>query len=195
MNTEKFDAAYFARYYFARDTRIAEPSHFARLAGFATAYLDYLGCRVDSVLDAGCGAGLLHDGLRRAWPRVRIDAFDASAYACARYGWEHASLTSYEPRRCYDLVICHDVVQYLPRREAALALERLASWTRTALLFGVLTREDWSENCDQTRTDGAVHLRSAAWYRRHLRRDFRNAGGGLYLRRDAEVVLYALEGC
>lgn len=193
MKDEKFDAGYFDRFYFARATRIAEPAYFDRLAGFVTAYLDLLGCRVKTVLDAGCGAGLLHPGLRRAWPKVRIDAFDASAYASERYGWQQASIESYEPNGVYDLVICHDVMQYLDDRTARAALPRLCAWTRTALLFSVLTVEDWEDNCDQQRTDRDAHMRPASWYRQRLTRDFRNAGGGLYIRRDADVVLYALE--
>ena len=34
---------------------------------------------------------------------------------------------------------------------------------------------------------------SAAWYRRGLARHFRTLGGGLFLHREADAVLYALE--
>lgn len=193
MKSEKFDAGYYARFYRARATRVADPAYFDRLAAFTAAYLDLLECPVRSVLDAGCGTGALHAGLRRAWPQVRIDAFDVSHYACRRYGWQQASIASYQPDQTYDLVICHDVLQYLDDGAASAALRRLTSWTDTALLFGVLTAEDWRDNCDQQRTDADAHLRAAAWYRRRLRREFRNAGGGLYLRKDAAVVLYALD--
>ncbi|MEQ8660698.1 MAG: class I SAM-dependent methyltransferase [Gammaproteobacteria bacterium] len=194
MTSDRFDAAYYDRYYFARATRIAEPAYFDRLAGFLTAYLDMLDCRVTSILDAGCGAGLLHPGLRRAWPHAHLDAFDASAWACREYGWQHATLETFETARTYDLVICYDVLQYLDRAAARAALAKLATLTHAALFFGVLTREDWRDNCDRVRTDGDAHLRSAGWYRRELAPHFRNAGGGLYVRRDAtEVVLYSLE--
>ena len=65
-----------------------------------------LGCEVSTVLDAGCGAGLLHEGLRAAWPEVTIDAFDVSEYACRHYGWQHASLQAFDTDTTYDLVIC-----------------------------------------------------------------------------------------
>ena len=188
-----FDAAYYDRYYFDRATRVAEPGYFERVAAFITAYLDMLGEPVSSVLDAGCGAGLLHAGLRRAWPRVRIDAFDVSEWACARYGWQHASLENFEARRTYDLVICHDVVQYLPRRAAVDVIDKFARWSRCALFFGVLTSEDWRDNCDQQLTDGNVYLRSTRWYRQRMRQQWRNAGGGLYIRQDSDIVLYSLE--
>ena len=82
--------------------------------------------------------------------------------------------------------------QYLSAREAELAIANLAKVCRGALYFLALTKEDWAENCDQTRTDGAVHLRSVKWYAERLNRDFRNAGGGLFIARRAGVVSYAL---
>jgi hypothetical protein len=42
-------------------------------------------------------------------------------------------------------------------------------------------------------TDGAIHIRSAAWYRKRLKKDFMNAGGGVFLKRNAPAVILALE--
>ena len=193
MSTQRFDAAYYERFYFEPATRVAEPAYFDRLAGFVTAYLDLLGCRVSTVLDAGCGAGLLHPGLRRAWPAVEVHAIDASEWACKRYGWQHDTIESFQPPHDYDLVICQDVLQYLDRNAADAALRKLMALARVALFFGVLTQEDWRDNCDQERTDDVAHLRSARWYAKRLRQEFHNAGGGLYIRRDTDVVLYALD--
>ncbi|MCB1745793.1 MAG: class I SAM-dependent methyltransferase [Gammaproteobacteria bacterium] len=193
MHVERFDAEYYRRYYFSPVTRIAEPEYFEHLADFVAAYLKVLDCPVTRVLDAGCGAGLFHPGLRRAWPEVEIEAFDASPYACAEYGWRHDSLETFDSAETYDLVICHDVLQYLDRPAAEAALAKLSRLTHAALFFSVLTTEDWRRNCDQQRTDSNAHLRSARWYRRRLEPDFRNAGGGLYVRRDAGIVLFALE--
>ena len=188
-----FNEAYFARYYFDRATSVADHGYFDRLADFVGAYLRLLDCDVSRILDAGCGPGFIHDGLRRIFPDASIDAFDVSEYICERFGWECSSIEAYAPRQAYDLVICQDVVQYLDRDPAARVLEKLGACTRHALFFGVLTVEDWEHNCDQTLTDGDVHLRSAAWYRRHLKHDFKNAGGGIFVKRDADMVLYALE--
>ena len=84
----------------------------------------------------------------------------------------------------YDLVICYDVLQYLNAAETRRALANLARVSRGLLYFGVLTREDWEENCDQSRTDPAVSLRGGAWYRRELSKQFRHLGAGFWLRRD-----------
>ena len=188
-----FDAEYYDRYYFSAETRIAEPEYFERLGAFLTSYLDFLGCQVDTILDAGCGAGLIHPMIRRAWPQASITAFDPSEYVCERYGWERSTLEDFDSDETFDLVICYDVLQYLERSAADRALAKLCDLSRSALMFGVLTKEDWEVNCDQQRTDGRAHLRAARWYRRRLGRSFRNIGGGLYIRHDADVVTYALE--
>ena len=125
VEPEKFDAGYYQRFYFSAATRVAEPEYLDRVASFLSAYLGLLGCPVDDILDVGCGAGLIHSGLKRAWPGVSIDAFDVSAYACDKYGWENSSIESFQTDKVYDLVICHDVVQYLDRKTAETALEKL----------------------------------------------------------------------
>lgn len=193
MASNNFDQTYFQKFYFNPATRIAEPRYFDRLAAFVGSYLNLLGCTVKRVLDVGCGPGLMHPGLKRAFPRVRIDAIDVSAYACRKYGWCHQAIEEMEVVETYDLVICHDVLQYIENKAAERALRKLAALTQSALFFSVLTREDWLRNCDQRLTDRNAHLRTSSWYRRRLSADFRNAGGGLYIKHDADIVLYALE--
>lgn len=193
MKANAFDQAYFERFYFNRRTRIAEPSYFDHLATFVGAYLKLLDCPVGRVLDIGCGAGLLHRGLRRAFHGVKIDACDVSEYVCERFGWRCVSIEDLEVASSYDLVICHDVLQYLDDKAASRAINKLAALSNCALLFGVLTREDWDNNCDQSLTDSNAHMRGTAWYRRRLGAHFHNAGGGIYIKRDANVVLYSLE--
>ena len=61
------------------------------------------------------------------------------------------------------------------------------------LYFTALTRHDYEENCDPARTDADVYLRSAHWYRTRLRRQFREAGLGFWLRRGAPLTLWELE--
>lgn len=193
MSSRAFDRAYFSRFYFNPATRIADSRYFDRLAAFAGAYLTLLGCPVKRILDVGCGPGFMHDGLRRAWPRVRIDGMDVSSYACEKYGWRLQAIEDLDVVDTYDLVICHDVLQYLDNKAAERALRKLTALSKSALFFSVLTREDWAENCDQRLTDSDAYLRTAAWYRRRLAASFRNAGGGIYIKRDTDIVLYALE--
>jgi hypothetical protein len=61
------------------------------------------------------------------------------------------------------------------------------------LYFTALTRRDWRENADQSRTDREVAMRSARWYRDRLARNFRQVGAGLWLRRGSPLVTWELE--
>jgi len=187
----RFDQAYFTRFYRDPATRVAAPRDYARMARFVAAYLNLLELPVARILDAGAGVGHFRSALRRLYPAADYQGLDVSAYACRRYGWTEASIASFDRGR-FDLVICHDVLQYLNHREAAAALLNLGRLCDGALYFMALTREDWLLNCDQTRTDRAVRLRSANWYLRRLAPSFRNLGGGLFLARRSPTLSYAL---
>jgi hypothetical protein len=85
------------------------------------------------------------------------------------------------------------VLQYLGDAAATRALANFGRLCRGVLYFSALTRYDLKHNADPERTDAAVHLRSAHWYRSRLRRDFREAGLGFWLRRGAPIMLWELE--
>jgi trans-aconitate methyltransferase len=148
---------------------------------------------VRTIIDAGCGIGLLRKPFADTYPKARYVGLEASEYLCARYGWTKGSVTDFAPRALSDLVVCYDVLQYLDDGDASRAIANLARLTRAALYVSALTREDWLENCDRTRTDRAVHLRSGAWYRRRLARRFRYLGFGVWLRKDVTAILWDLE--
>jgi SAM-dependent methyltransferase len=189
-----FDAAFYRRYYRDARTRVASRADALKLGRFVCGYVDYLGFTVQRVLDAGCGLGHLRAAVRERFPRARYVGLEASDYLCRRYGWEQGSIADYRPRRPFDLVFCHDVLQYLDDRIASRALANLGNLARGALYFSVLTTEDWRRNADRARTDGdAVCLRPAAWYRARLARRFRPLGGGLWARRGYDPLLWELE--
>ncbi len=189
----RFDADFYRRYYENPRTRVASPEDAERLGRLICAWTGYLGLRVRRVLDAGCGLGQLQGPVRAAYPRARYVGLEASEYLCRRHGWVQGSVADYRPRTPFDLVICHDVLQYLDDREALRALANLGRLCRGALYFSVLTREDWRRNADRSRTDAAVRLRPADWYRHRLQRSFQPLGGGLLLRRGRQPPLWELE--
>jgi predicted TPR repeat methyltransferase len=149
--------------------------------------------RVRSILDVGCGLGLMRDQLVRHFPGARYTGLEVSEYLCRQHGWEQGSAATYDPGRSFDLVICYDVLQYLETRAAAAALRNLGRLCRGVLHFGVLTQEDWDHYCDQRNTDRNVHMRPALWYRRRLAPCFINAGSGMFVRRGAPVHLWELD--
>jgi len=77
--------------------------------------------------------------------------------------------------------------------QAARAIVNLSKLTRAALYVSALTTEDWRENCDRSRTDRAVHLRSGTWYRRRLNKFFRYVGFGIWVRKDVMAMLWEME--
>jgi hypothetical protein len=102
-------------------------------------------------------------------------------------------VVDFRPVKPYDLVICYDVLQYLGERDAARAIVNLAALSRAALYVSALTLEDWRSNCDRSRTDRNVHLRSGLWYRRRLRRHFRHLGFGVWVRRNVTAIVWDME--
>jgi SAM-dependent methyltransferase len=188
-----FDAGFYQRYYVDPRTRVASRADALHLGRFVCAYAAYLGFTVKRVLDAGCGLGHLRTPVREVFPRARYVGLETSDYLCRHYGWVRDSIAGYAPRQPFDLVLCHDVLQYLPDREASRALVNLGRLCRGALYFSVLTAEDWRRNADRARTDSGVHLRPAAWYKTRLARQFRPLGGGLLARRGYDPLLWELE--
>ena len=189
-----FDAGFYRRFYVNPATRVASRAETFRLGRYVCAYADYLGFRVRRVLDAGCGLGHLRPAVREVFPRARYVGLETSDYLCRRFGWVKGSVSDYSPGEGFDLVFCHDVLQYLDDRNAVRALANLGRLCRGALYFSVLTVEDWRRNADRGRTDAdGVRLRPAAWYKSRLARGFRHLGAGLLARRGYDPLLWELE--
>jgi SAM-dependent methyltransferase len=189
----RFDRDYYRRFYFDPRTAVTSRAEMRARARLIASYAEHVGLPVRRVLDAGCGIGLMRAPLQRLLPRATYTGLEASEYLCKRYGWEQGFLQSYRPGTPFDLVICYDVMQYLDDRAASSALVNLGRLCRGVLYFTALTRRDWVENCDRSRTDALVHLRTAAWYRSRLKRQFREAGAGFWMRRGAPLTVWELE--
>ena len=159
--TERFDAAFFRRYYANPATRVATREDQAKLAALIGGVAHYSGFRVRRILDAGCGVGWLKTPLRRQFPGAEYVGLEVSEYLCRRHGWIQGSVTTHADAAGYDLVVCHDVLQYLPDREAARAIGALARLSRGLLYFSVLTAGDWRHNADTSRTDRGVQDRKS----------------------------------
>jgi SAM-dependent methyltransferase len=190
--TARFDREYYRRFYLDPRTAVISRAEMRQRAGLIAAYARHIGLPVRSILDAGCGIGLLRAPLRRAFPRASWTGLEYSQYLCERYGWTQGSLATFRAEP-FDLVVCYDVLQYLDDRTAARAIVSLGQLTRGLLYISALTARDWRENCDRTRTDRDVHLREAAWYGQRLRRWFRPSGVGFWIRRGAPLSAWEME--
>lgn len=188
-----FDRSYYERFYFNPRTAVTTRTEVRARARMIAAHADYIGLPVRRILDAGCGTGMLRAPLLRQLPRASYTGMETSEYLCERYGWDHGLIQTYRSSKPFDLVVCYDVVQYLDAATARRALRNLARLCRGMLYFTALTRKDWEKNCDQSRTDSKVHLRTAQWYRKELRRNFQEIGAGFWLRRGVPLTVWDLE--
>jgi len=188
-----FGKAYYSRFYENPGTRAVEPGELKLLVDFVVHYMKYLGLEAGRVLDAGCGLGLWEDLLRAHWPHMTYAGIETSEYLCRKCGWKMASLTTFSSRMTYDLVICQSVLQYLGTDDVRLGLQNLARLCRGALYLEIVTKEDWSRNCNQAVTDSSIFMRTASWYATQIRPYFTACGGGVFLPRTTDVVMYELE--
>ncbi len=168
--TKHYDRAYFDRWY--RDGGIGGPARLARKAALAVATAEYhLERPIRSVLDIGCGEGAWRAPLRKLRPRVQYLGFDASEYAIARHGRTRnlrlarfGDFATLRPCAPADLLVCSDVLHYLPTRELDRGLPALADLCGGVAFIEVFAREDETEGDDHD-----FQPRPAAFYRRRLR--------------------------
>ncbi|MGE4329237.1 class I SAM-dependent methyltransferase [Diaphorobacter sp.] len=189
-----FDEAYYQRYYFDKKTRVVDPAHADRLGAFVCSYLQYLRVPVQRVLDMGCGIGLWQGMVARHLPGACYQGVEYSAYLCQRYGWQRGSVVDYAAPEPFDFVICQGVLPYLSAQDLRRALDNLGRLCRGALYLEAVTHEDYERGTiDEGLTDPRQHRHRAQTYRQGLERHFIDMGGGLWLSRQAQVPLFALE--
>jgi SAM-dependent methyltransferase len=189
-----FDEAYYQRFYFDKKTSVVDPQHMERLGAFVCSYLQYLRVPVRRVLDVGCGIGLWQGIVARHFPLAAYHGVEFSPYLCERYGWEPGSVVDYRAEAPFDLVICQGVLPYLNPADLKRALHNLGQLSHGALYLEAVSREDWEQGIlDEDLTDPGLFRHRAGLYRRGLAESFTPLGGGLWLSRQAEVPLFALE--
>lgn len=193
MAAAHFNARFYERFYLRPSTRVTTRAQMSGRAAAIAAIVKHLQVPVRRILDAGCGLGWMRPALLEAFPRATYLGLEISEHLCRKFGWTQGSLADFEPRGRFDLVICYDVMQYLPERDARRALANLGRLCRGALYFHAPTLEDWQRNADRSGSDSAIELRSAAWYRERLGRHFRHAGCGVHLRRGIPLLQWELE--
>lgn len=167
-----YDRGYFDKWY--RDPRhaVVHGHVLSRRVQLAVAAAEYLLERpIRSVLDVGCGEARWRAPLLRARPGLRYIGVDGSAYAVERYGRErgirHARLAELGRLKLggpFDLIVCSDVLHYVPDAEARAALRAIARLLGGVAFVEVFTREDETEGDDE-----AFQPRPAAAYRRMFR--------------------------
>lgn len=150
MPAKPYDRAYFDRWYRDGRTRVHARGALARKVGFAVAACEHLLERpLRSVLDVGCGEGAWQPLLQALRPGVRYAGVDSSAYAVGRYGRRRnlrlgrfGQLGDLGLDGPFDLVVCSDVLHYVPAREIPRGLEALAELLHGVAFIEVFTGAD-----------------------------------------------------
>ena len=191
---QDFDRDFFRRFYDEAATSVISRDDVFRRACFVLAYLAHLRVPVHSVLDAGCGTGLWKRALEDIDDSIEYTGIDPSEYMCATHGWTRSTVAGFRSKRKFDLIVCQDVMQYMDAREVDRSFANIGRLCRGALYFDVPTSDDIDDgHLDMRRTDRKIHVRSAAWYRKRLKKDFVNAGGGVFVTARSRAVVLALE--
>lgn len=167
-----YDREYFDRWYRDPQRRIATPADVARKARLVLGVAESLLQRpVRSALDIGCGEGAWRQALRALRPGIRYDGIDSSAYVVARFGRSRGikygtfgTLSTVDLEGGYDIVICCDMLQYVPTPELSRGLQALAG-----LLAGVAFLEAYTTADDVVGDRRGWFHRPPAFYRRAFR--------------------------
>lgn len=180
---KQYDQAYFQHWY--RDSGLDDPRRLARKVALAVATAEYyLEREVRTVLDVGAGEAAWRAPLRRLRPKVEYLGFDGSEYAVRRYGRTRdlhlarfGDFAWLRPCAPVDLLVCSDVMHYVPSRELCAGLRGLGG-----LCAGVAWLETFTAADDFLGDREGFIARDPAWYRRQFRRaGFRPLGSHLWL--------------
>lgn len=193
--SKQYDQAYFAHWY--GEGEIGGPQRLARKVALAVACAEYyLERPIRSVLDIGCGEGAWRAPLLKLRPKLRYLGFDSSEFAISRHGPRRnlhfarfGDFAQLRPCPPVDLLVCADVLHYLPSRELQRGLPGLAELCGGVAFLEAFTREDEYEG-DQV----GFQPRSAAWYRKQFNGlGLRSVGSHCWLSPALDGQLAALE--
>ena len=128
-----YDRDYYRRWYRDPDTRIATRDGVARKVRLAVAAAEFmLARRIESVLDVGCGEASWRAPLRKLRPDATYLGVEASDYVVERYGKSRnirhgtfGKLGALDLPDAFDLIVCADVVQYIPDDELRRGLREI----------------------------------------------------------------------
>jgi SAM-dependent methyltransferase len=173
--TKAYDRAYFDRWYRDPRQRVASNGDIQRKSHLVVSIAETLLQRpVRSALDIGCGEGNWRAALRAIRPGLRYVGVDSSAYVVERFGKTRnirygtfGGLNVAGIEGPFDLIVCCDMLQYVPGVELTRGLEFVS-----ALLQGVAYLEAFTTADEMVGDKRGWHHRPPAFYRRA----FANAG-------------------
>lgn len=193
--SKQYDSAYFEHWY--RRRVIQSPGALARKVALAVASAEYhLGRPLRSVIDVGCGEGRWRAPLRALRPSLDYLGIDSSEYAVLRYGRSrNLRLARFGQLDCLrigasaDLLVCSDVLHYLPNAELQRGLSGFAEMCHGVAFIEAFCRGDDIEGD----LEGYI-ARPASFYRNAMSKaGFTAAGAHLWLAPAIAAHAMALE--
>ena len=175
----RFDERYYRRYYSEAATSVVTPDEARKEVRFVIAFCDHIGIDLRRFADVGAGTGWWAKEFARQRPTCRhIETFDASADAARLFGHRQVPIEKLGGFSA-DLVVCRDVLRYLPDRRARQGIRRLAKKCRGVLYLQIVTSDD---EIDEDASDMVGYFRPVDWYLERLAAaGFTNAGMGLFV--------------
>lgn len=163
-----YDRDYFDKWY--RDPRHAVSSRqvLTRKVALAVAAAEYYLCRpLRDVLDVGCGEGVWRKPLLALRPGLDYLGLDSSEYAVARYGRARnirlatfGQLGELRFDRTFDLIVCSDVIHYVPSGELRRGLRGIAEMLDGVAFLELFTSVDAPDGDKR-----GFLARTPRWYR------------------------------
>ncbi|MBL9037991.1 MAG: class I SAM-dependent methyltransferase [Archangium sp.] len=190
---QRFDDAYYRRYYLDAKTRIYAKERQWSLAAATFQMCDWLGLKVDTVLDVGAGVGWWGQWIRANRPSVKVVSTEFEADTCKRYGHVQADIGALSFPEPFDLVICQGVLPYVDARTAKRGIANLAKACNGLLYLEAITANDTRGASYESLSDLQVHRRTGEWYRAQLEPHFQQLGLGYWSKRESGLVFYELE--
>ena len=165
--SKTYDQHYFDRWYRTSAHAYLHLDMLPRRVQLAVSAAEYLLERpIRSVLDVGCGEGRWRALLLAARPKLHYLGVDSSEYVVRRYGRRRnirlgrfGDLGQLGIRRRFDLVVCSDVLHYVPAAEARSGLEAIAG-----LLVGIAFMELFTADDETVGDDEGFMNRDRAAY-------------------------------
>ncbi|MEO8743313.1 MAG: class I SAM-dependent methyltransferase [Lysobacteraceae bacterium] len=169
--SKRYDRRYFDHWYREGDAGVGRAALLQRKVALAVAMAEnYLDRPLQSVLDVGCGEGVWRAPLLKLRPKLDYLGVDSSEYVVARYGMKRnlrlarfGQLGELRFGPPVDLLVCADVLHYLPATELHRGLSGFAE-----LCHGMAYVETF---CRGDAVEGDEHdfiPRPAAFYRRAM---------------------------
>jgi SAM-dependent methyltransferase len=169
--TKRYDRQYFDRWYRNPSTKVISRDELRRKVAVAVSVAEFfLHREIESVLDVGCGEAPWFVELRRLRPKVDYIGLDPSDYVVKRFGARRhvrkasfADLASLDLEPGFDLIVCSDVMHYVPDAELKRGIRTMAGLAGGLAFLEVLTSDDDIIGD----LDGLIR-RPASWYRQQL---------------------------